>query len=343
VRYPEALASDMPSTDFEGMSLAMRRTVLVFAALLAPWTLLPAQTEYYNLDAGRPTRVEDAVSAERYALELLLGGLRVERLAGGVQRWRTEPKAVYGILPFTEVEVRVPVVRSFLPGVGAAFTGIAGVGIGALHAFNLETLHLPALALSSEVLLPGGEPFGAPSASYSVKALLTRSTRIARLHLNGAVGTYSVRPVAAADTVGCGLISLTGTCVNGRTTPVPPDFPCASQRTSEPMHAAVAAASAPPDATPSKGNRWLVGLGADHGLPLQSLLISGDVFAERFIGLYQLTDWTAELGVRRQLTPTLVFDLGAVRRFAGAVQSSAATIGFTYHVATRHRVAATRP
>jgi hypothetical protein len=326
------------------MSLAIRRAALAFVAIFSPWTLLPAQTEYYNLDAGRPTRVEDAVAAERYALELFLGGLRVERLAGGVQRWRTEPKAAYGILPFTEVEVRVPVVYSFLPGAGAASTGIAGVGIGALHAFNLETLHLPALALSYEVLFPGGEPFGAPSASYSVKALLTRSTRIARLHVNGAIGTYSVRPVSPADTVGCGLISLAGTCVNGRTTPVPPDFPCANQPAAEPaIQTAIAVASTSPDATPSKGNRWLVGLGADHGLALQSLLISGDVFAERFIGLYPLTDWTAELGVRRQLTPTLVFDLGAIRRFAGTVQSSAATLGFTYHLATRHRVSAPRP
>jgi hypothetical protein len=326
------------------MSLAIRRAALAFVAIFSPWTLLPAQTEYYNLDAGRPTRVEDAVSAERYALELVLGDLRVERLAGGVQRWRTEPKAMYGIRPFTEVELRVPVVRSFLPGAGAASMGIAGVGIGVLHAFNLETLHLPALALSSEILLPGGEPFGAPGASYSVKALLTRTTGIARFHVNGAVGTYSVRPVSPADTVGCGLASLAGTCVNGSTTPVPPDFPCASQPTAEPaLRAVSAAASRPPDATPSKGNRWLVGVGVDHSLPLQSLLVSGDIYAERFIGLYALTDWTAELGVRRQLTPTLVFDLGAIRRFAGTVQSSAATLGFTYHLATRPRVSAPRP
>ena len=321
--------------------------VLLFVAIPLSAARLPAQTEYYNLDAGRPTRVEDAVSAERYALELLLGSLRIERLAGGVQRWRTEPKAIYGILPFTDVEIRVPVVRSLLPGIGAASTGIAGVGIAALHAFNLETYHLPALALSSEVLLPGGEPFGAPGTSYSVKALLTRSTRIARLHLNGAVGTYSVRPVPTADTSGCGLVSLAGTCVNGRTTPVPPDFPCASEHTSEPTaQAAIAAASATsgaPDFTRSRGNRWLIGVGVDRGLALQSLLVSGDIYAERFIGLYQLTDWTAELGARHQLTPTLVFDIGATRRFAGTVQSSAATIGLTYHRATRHRVAVSRP
>jgi hypothetical protein len=316
----------------------------VCGTLLAPWLHLSAQTEFYNLDAGRPVRIEDAVAAERYALELVLGGLRVERLAGGVQRWRTEPKAIYGILPFTDVEIRIPVIRSFLPGTGAASTGVAGIGIAALHAFNLETPHLPALAVSSEVLLPGGEPFGAPSTSYSLKALLTRTTRIVRLHVNGAVGTYSVRPVPTADTSGCGLVSLAGTCVNGRTMPVPPDFPCASEHTSEPSIqnavAAVSAVSAAPDFTPSRGNRWLIGIGADRSLALQSLLVSGDIYAERFIGLYQLTDWTAEFGARHQLTPTLVFDIGATRRFAGTVQSSAATIGLTYHRATRHRVAA---
>jgi hypothetical protein len=278
---------------------------------------------------------------------LVLGGLRVERLAGGVQRWRTEPKAIYGVLPFTEVSVRVPVVRSLLPG-AAASTGIAGVGIAALHVFNLETYHLPGLALSAEALLPGGEPFGAPSMSYSVKALATRSTRLARVHMNGALGTYSVRPVPTAATAECGLVSLAGTCINGRTTPVPPDFPCASEHTSEAklhtaIEAAASAAAAAPDFTPSRGNRWLIGIGADRGLALQSLLISGDIYAERFIGLYQRTDWTAEFGARHQLTPTLVFDIGAMRRFAGTVQSTGATIGLTYHIATRHRVAVPRP
>src|SRR5436305_12618842 len=94
------------------MLIALRRSVIIGVACLGPSARLAAQTEYYNLDAGRPTRVEDAIATERYALELVLGGLRVDWLAQGAQRWRTEPKIVYGALPFTELEVRVPVIRA---------------------------------------------------------------------------------------------------------------------------------------------------------------------------------------------------------------------------------------
>src|SRR6266550_617123 len=166
------------------MLIALRRAVILGVACLIPSTPLAAQTEYYNLDAGRPTRVEDAIPAERYALELVLGGLRVDWLAQGAQRWRTEPKLVFGMLPFTELELRVPVIRAVSHNSGIpASTGVGGIAVGALHAFNLETARVPAFALESEVMLPAGQ-FGAPAASYSLKALVTRTTRAVRFHFN---------------------------------------------------------------------------------------------------------------------------------------------------------------
>ena len=63
---------------------------------------------FYNLDALRPNRVEDALATERYALDAQLAPLRLERFSDGSYRWRSEPKLSYGILPFTELEVRAP-------------------------------------------------------------------------------------------------------------------------------------------------------------------------------------------------------------------------------------------
>ena len=68
----------------------------------------------------------------------------------------------------------------------------------------------------------------------------------------------------------------------------------------------------------------------DHALPLESTLFAVDVVAERFYGLYPLTDWTAEVGMRRQLTPQLVGDVGVARRFHGSTTATSVTLGFTY-------------
>jgi hypothetical protein len=319
------------------MSHAWSRIALALTTVLWPWCRVAAQSDYYNLDAGRPTRVEDASPAERWALEVLLGAFRLERYGDGTQRWRTEPKLVYGVLPFTELEVRVPVVHTFIPQGGASSTGAAGVGVGMLHAFNLETARVPAIAMATEFLIPTGNLSG-PNISYSIKGLVTRTTRFGRLHVNGAVGTYSVRPPVSppADTT-CG--PPTNPCAPNpiTTAPIPVDIPCGSQPITASQAAPVnlVAASAPGDATRTGGQRWLVGLGADRAWGLQSLLVSGTIYAERFDGSYSSTDWTAEVGTRQQLTPRLVFDVGVTRRFTGVAQSSAVTIGATYAFSTR--------
>jgi hypothetical protein len=85
----------------------------------------------------------------------------------------------------------------------------------------------------------------------------------------------------------------------------------------------------------TRGSHWLAGIGLDHAWPLESLLLSGNVYAERFVGLYVPTDWTAEIGSRKQWTPRLVFDLGVVRHFSGVVRSTAATVGLTFTMSTR--------
>jgi len=51
---------------------------------------------------------------------------------------------------------------------------------------------------------------------------------------------------------------------------------------------------------------------------------------DRFDGLYALTDWTAEVGVRTQISPQMVADLGVGRRFAGTTQSTTVLFGVSY-------------
>jgi hypothetical protein len=69
-----------------------------------------AQTDYYNTDARRPVRVEDAYPVERYAWEAQVAPLRLERLDGGAYQWEVEPELAYGLLPRTHLEVGVPLI-----------------------------------------------------------------------------------------------------------------------------------------------------------------------------------------------------------------------------------------
>ena len=289
------------------------------------------QTSYYNLDSGRPTRVEDAIATTLGELEIQVLPLRGEWVSDGTQRIRVEPKLSYGVLPLTEIELRVPFVTSRSPG-SAETAGIASAGVSALHAFNVET-RWPALAVAAEVVLPVGS-LSAKTASYSVKGLATKTFRFARLELNAGGGTWSIRPPTAAATGGGGTL-----CGNAPGVPpcLIPDVPCnvvPSGLSSGPSFAcmpaaapvAIAAAATPA----SSGAHWMAGLGVDHTFPLVSTLIIADIVVDRFVGLYPLDDWTAEIGLRKQFAPQLVVDLGFGRHFAGTTQGTSVTVGMSY-------------
>jgi hypothetical protein len=86
---------------------------------------------------------------------------------------------------------------------------------------------------------------------------------------------------------------------------------------------------------PPTGAHWTAALGIDHTWPLISTLVIADVVVDRFDGLYPLDDWTGELGVRRQVTPQMVFDFGVSRRFAGTTTATSVTVGLTYDTPLR--------
>ena len=141
------------------------------------------QTDYYNTDLGRPVRIEDASPVERFAFELQLAPLRVERESGGVYRWEVEPEIAYGILPRTQLEVGFPL--SYVDSAeGSDSPGLAGIAIAALHNLNVETETLPALAVAADVSLPVGGS-SADRAYASAKGIATRTFGFARFHLNG--------------------------------------------------------------------------------------------------------------------------------------------------------------
>ena len=159
------------------------RTALLAAAAVLGATpgRLAGQTDYYNTDQARPVRIEDAYPTERYAFELQLAPLRLERAGGGVYNWEVEPEIAYGIFPRTHVEVGFPL--SFVDAGGdARQEGLAGISISALHNLNVETA-FPAFGVSGAVLLPVGGL--APDGVYaSVKGIATRTYSWARFHVN---------------------------------------------------------------------------------------------------------------------------------------------------------------
>jgi hypothetical protein len=293
------------------------RRLIVATCVVASLFAIPAsaQHEYRNLEAGRPTRISDAVPTERYALDLDLTTLRLERLSLGRYRLQYEPRIAFGILPRTEVSMRISSFyreRSISPR-----GGIAGVGIGGEYQLAMEGLHMPALAIAAEAFVPTGP--NAIRTSYSVKGLATRSFSPGRLHLNASYGTFAVRRVTSGGVL------------------VPPviDGPCDFMipQTGLAIRAfcsgGLATETSALETTIETKGRWVAGAGLDKSFGVSSVLVVADVFAEKYQGVGRPTDWTAEGGIRKQLTQSLVADIGLGRRFTGISPSWFATAGTT--------------
>ena len=293
-----------------------------------------AQGEYRNLDAGSPVRIEDATVTERYALDLDLANVRFDALSGNRKRFQLEPQLSYGILPYTEMWIRVP--TYYREPEITPRKGIAGVGVGGMYQWSFESLHLPALAFASEVFIPTG-PAALPL-SYSFKALVTRSLSGARIHVNAGLASYAIRtapidclPIPGGTTCGGqggpSLPPLDGPCsIGSQSEPIPVSALCAAPAPATNQNANAQAALGP---TITHGH-WTIGVAADKALPLRSIVFVGDVFAERFEGIGRQTDMTAELGARKQISPGVVLVGAFGRHFRGVNQSSFLVLGATY-------------
>jgi hypothetical protein len=297
---------------------------------------LGGQTEYHDLEAGRPTRVEDAQVTPRHAVEWEMAPLQVEQFGNGLTRYQVEPALSYGILPRTEISLTAPFI--FREHGVAPRHGLTGFGIGGMYTFNTETAVLPSFAVKGEVVFPAA---GATTSGtlYAARALATRTLGGLRLHLNVEYSSYHV--AAAVPPSSC-----SGTCP---VVPPPlPESPCSvaldDGATIEPAFGAQApryparpgsayqvAGSPNPAVAQTGGNLTLIGVAADHAFPLQSLLVVADVYLEEYSGgLPRPSDWAAEIGFRRQMSPRLVLDAGLGRRFLGLRPEWLATVGTTY-------------
>jgi hypothetical protein len=335
-------------TRYAGMT-----TLMALAGCLASGRLA-AQTEYFNTDGGRPLRVEDATPTARFALDLHFPTARVERFDGGVGRLRVEPALSYGFLPRTAVELRAAFV--YREPEASPRGGMTGIGFGITHALNTETTRLPGIAIAGELYQPTGSA-KTGGAAYSLRSLITRTTRVARVHANATFGSYNVTvPQQTIEVCGQnGLFPQVGLqCAgDGGVPPFIPDGPCmVAPGDSLPVVAGLcesherraAAPTAAVEATTNttlRGSHWVVGLGADRAFALHSVLVMADLFGERYVGLFDRWDWTAELGARHQLSPSLTIDAAVGRRFAGVTRAWVITAGLTrtspFAVHGRHR------
>lgn len=269
---------------FYNLEIVWRRRLGRLAGVVAISALVAqragAQTDYYNTDAGRPVRIEDAASIERYAFELQVAPARLARESGGTYQVESALGVGYGVLPRTQLELEVPLTTMEAP--DGSRMGIPGVGLGVLHNLNAETTTLPAFAIAAHALLPVGE--FAPDATFpSVSVLMTRTLPMIRVHVN------------AEYTLG--------------------------------------------DAADAGGNRelsrWLGGIAIDRALPLRSVLVMAEVFAEQPLDSGSELAWTVGTGVRAQHTPRVTIDIGAGRRLTGDAPEWYATAGAAFMFSIR--------
>lgn len=158
-------------------------SVAAAAALIAlAATTARAQIDYRNLDDDRPTRVEDAYPAERYAFELLLPYRYARARAGGVIQTSVLELA-YGVVRNAHIGLKAPL-ASVRAG-GGTTNGLSGLRAFALYNFNTEGRVLPALALRADAGFPVGALAG-DETQVAIRGILTRSWGRNRLHLNGA-------------------------------------------------------------------------------------------------------------------------------------------------------------
>ena len=77
---------------------------------------------------------------------------------------------------------------------------------------------------------------------------------------------------------------------------------------------------------------WVGGIAVDRTFPLQSLLVTGEVFAREPIHRGEALEWNTGVGLRYQLDPRFNIDGGFGRRLTGAERGWYVTVGTAYAV-----------
>lgn len=80
----------------------------------------------------------------------------------------------------------------------------------------------------------------------------------------------------------------------------------------------------------SELSRWLGGVAIDKPFPLQSVLLSAEVFTRQPLHDDEPLEWNAAVGTRVQLSPRVALDVGGGSRLTGDDKGWFATIGGAY-------------
>jgi hypothetical protein len=153
----------------------------VICGLLTTPILPPAQAaDHTNLEEGLPTQVTDAY-ATAYLNREIQGLFRYEHTDDNQDRFVLAPRLEYGFARNWQLEVEAP----FLLG-DADRTGSGNVRLGALYNFNVETLTMPAFALSARVDIPSGKNSNGADTTlkFIASKMLIRSDWWNVLHFN---------------------------------------------------------------------------------------------------------------------------------------------------------------
>lgn len=170
-------------------------SMLAAVALIVGAAPAAAQTDYHNLDEGRPVHTEDAYPIERYAFELL-APVRFEASPGGFNTTTVAPEVEYGAFMNGQAGLALPLARVDGP-TGTDF-GLAGLRVHGFYNFGTESRSLPALALRTDLALPVGALAG-DVARLTITGIATRSWGLTRAHVNAAWSVGSEDGLAQAE------------------------------------------------------------------------------------------------------------------------------------------------
>lgn len=167
----------------------MRRAAIFGLALLPVVSSTARASDHANLDDGLPTEIVDA-RVTPYGATEAQALTRVEVEDDGTAVARVEPRLEVGVLPNTEMTLRVPTLAAFGESIG-----LGRVALEALYNINQETVALPSFSLAAEVeapsLLAGPETRGGfgfdPSAKLLVSKTVPYVPAFVTVHLNGAL------------------------------------------------------------------------------------------------------------------------------------------------------------
>lgn len=169
--------------------------ILLFSALMSVLGTLflasgsMAQSDYRNLDPGRPIAIEDAQPIEFRAFEFQLGLPRYSREEGDSEL-SFEPEIKWGIAK--DWQFGISGENATLQN-GRTTNSFRDTQLHLLYNLNQESLTLPATAFRPELILGTGI-LGSQSEHVALKAIVSRSFGMNRIHLNG---SYTIGPTEA--------------------------------------------------------------------------------------------------------------------------------------------------